>query len=194
MLCTNCGNVIPRLEPRRGVAAQKYQSGQESMIGRGPAGQVLLFLLAGIVVFGLGEGAPAREDPLAGPVPAQVVSVLDGDTLEVRIRLWLGQELSTRVRLSGIDAPELTARCAEAKALARRARDFLAAQIEMSGGTGGTGSEVWLRDIRNGKYAGRVVARVETPDGADLGRGLIASGLARPYDGGRRRPWCDVAD
>ncbi len=155
-----------------------------------PAGMVVF----GMVVFGLGEGAPGREEPLAGPVPAQVVSVLDGDTLEVRVRLWLGQELSTRVRLSGVDAPELTAHCAEARALARRARAFLAAQIESAGGAGSVGSEVRLRDIRNGKYAGRVVARVETPGGAELGPGLIASGLARPYDGGRRRPWCDAAD
>ncbi len=161
------------------------------MVGRCPVRQVSLFLVAGIVVFGLGEGAPAGEKPLVGPVPAQVVSVLDGDTLEVRVRVWLGQELSTRVRLSGIDAPELTARCDGARALARKARAFLAAQIESAGGAG---PEVWLRDIRNGKYAGRVVARVETPGGEDLGRSLIASGLARPYGGGRRGSWCDASD
>lgn len=169
------------------------------MIGRGPVRQVPLLLIAGLlvagaIVFGASVGAPAGEKPLAGPVPAQVVSVLDGDTLEVRVRLWLGQELRTRVRLAGIDAPELSARCEGARALARRARAFLVAQIGSAEGAGGAGGTVRLRDIRNGKYAGRVVARVETPDGEDLGRSLIASGLARPYGGGRRKPWCDAAD
>ena len=37
-----------------------------------------------------------------------------------------------------------------------------------------------------GKYAGRVVARVVV-DGEDLAEELIAAGLARAYDGGRRQ-------
>jgi endonuclease YncB( thermonuclease family) len=49
---------------------------------------------------------------------------------------------------------------------------------------------VRLRDVRYGKYARRVVARVETPAGEDLGRALLDAGLARPYDGGRRASWC----
>ena len=52
---------------------------------------------------------------------------------------------------------------------------------------------LWLREVRYGKFAGRVIARVETLDGADLGQGLIAAGLARPYDGRRRISWCGKA-
>ena len=50
-----------------------------------------------------------------------------------------------------------------------------------------------LRDIRYGKYAGRVLARVEIAGGEDLGRGLMAAGLARPYAGRARTSWCEEA-
>ncbi|MDP7604576.1 MAG: hypothetical protein QF546_12130 [Alphaproteobacteria bacterium] len=49
---------------------------------------------------------------------------------------------------------------------------------------------VRLADVHYGKFAGRVVARLITPAGADLGRELLAAGLAQPYQGGRRQAWC----
>jgi endonuclease YncB( thermonuclease family) len=45
--------------------------------------------------------------------------------------------------------------------------------------------------VRYGKYARRVVARVETAGGLDLGAALLAAGLAQAYDGRRRPTWCD---
>ncbi len=136
-----------------------------------------------------GAGAQAgAQDRLAGPVPAQVLSVIDGDTIEVRAVIWLGQVVSTRVRLAGIDAPELRGKCARERALAERARAYLLARLE-----GGELAQVRLRDIRYGKYAGRVLARVETAAGEDLGRGLMAAGLARPYAGRARASWCEEA-
>ena len=134
-------------------------------------------------------GFPVRAgEPLAGPVPAVVTAVVDGDTLEVRVRIWLGQELTTRVRLAGIDAPEARSNCPRERALAARARAFLSARLRLAGAS--EPMAVRLRDIRNGKYAGRVLARVESAAGLDLGRALLAAGLARAYDGGRRAPWC----
>ena len=53
--------------------------------------------------------------------------------------------------------------------------------------------KVRLRRIENDKYAGRVLADVVTDDGTDLREAMLASGLARPYDGGGRDPWCGVA-
>lgn len=133
--------------------------------------------------------SPLRAgEPLAGPVPAVVTAVVDGDTLEVRARIWLGQELTTRVRLAGIDAPETRSDCPRERALAVRARAFLNARLRPAGARGP--AAVRLHDIRNGKYAGRVLARVESAAGLDLGRALLAAGLARAYDGGRRAPWC----
>jgi len=136
--------------------------------------------------------ALGAADRLPGPLPAQVVSVLDGDTLEVRVHIWLGQDLSTRVRLAGIDAPELEGKCDRERDLARRARAYLLARLDpVDAGAGA--AMVRLREVRYGKFAGRVLARVETWDGTDLGQGLLAAGLARPYDGRRRASWCEAA-
>jgi endonuclease YncB( thermonuclease family) len=137
--------------------------------------------VAGLVLAGTPTAAAAGEI-LPGPVPAQVVSVIDGDTLVVRARIWLGLELETRVRISGIDTPELRGGCVRERALAERARRLVVEIV--------AGREVVLREVRLGKYAGRVVARVATDDGRDLGSILLSAGLARTYDGGPRGDWC----
>ena len=48
-----------------------------------------------------------------------------------------------------------------------------------------------LYDISNDKYGGRVVARVTTESGEDLGASLLSQGLAVAYEGrGAKAKWC----
>jgi endonuclease YncB( thermonuclease family) len=126
--------------------------------------------------------APAAE-VVPGPVPAEVTGVIDGDTIAVRARIWIGQDVETRVRISGIDAPELRGACDSERALAMAARERL---IELVAGGG-----VTLTGISNDKYGGRVLARVLNGDGVDVGDTLVAARLARAYTGGARASWCD---
>lgn len=128
---------------------------------------------------------PARAETLSGPVAADVIRVIDGDTLALRARIWIGLEIVVNARIRGIDAPELRGRCTAEKAAADTARAHLAALV----GDGG----VRLRRIENDKYAGRVLADVVTDGGIDLAEAMFAAGVVRPYDGGGRAPWCDVA-
>ena len=124
--------------------------------------------------------ANAKADPLPGPIPAEVLEVVDGDSIRVKARIWIGQTVDISVRLAEVDAPELgRAKCArerEKGELARRAVTEFA------------GSSVRLRQIGEGKYAGRVVAFVESDTGEDLSSWLLAQGLAIPY--GAPKPWC----
>jgi micrococcal nuclease len=137
-------------------------------------------LLTALGVIGL--GAIVAKYEMEGPVEAEVLRVVDGDTLTVRAKIWIGQELTTNVRLLGVNAPELSGGCDEERALAEAARRFLSERVE--------GRPVTLRKIALDKFGGRVVAVVE--DGAgDLGAALLAARLAVPYDGGRRQPWCE---
>jgi len=122
---------------------------------------------------------------LAGPVPAEVVRVVDGDTLLVRAHIWIGQQVEVAVRIRGIDAPELKAGCAGEHALALSAADFVRRAV--------SGQTVQLSAVSGGKYFGRVLADVTTADGRALGPELVAAGLARPYDGGARQSWCTGA-
>jgi endonuclease YncB( thermonuclease family) len=128
---------------------------------------------------------PAQAEILSGPVEADVIRVVDGDTLALRARIWIGLDLVVNARIRGIDTPELNGKCDREKAAAVAARAALEAIVGDSG--------VQLRRIENDKYAGRVVADVVTNDGKELGPAMIESGLARPYDGGGRDPWCGVA-
>lgn len=127
----------------------------------------------------------AARERLPGPVPADVVRVHDGDTLDVRARIWLGQVVSTKIRIAGIDTPELRGRCHRERRMAEAARAFVRSKL--------SDPRITLRDIRYGKYAGRVLARVITARGEDLGEALIAAGLGRRYQGRRRGSWCQQA-
>ena len=71
---------------------------------------------------------PQPASALRSGHPAEVVRVLDGDTFEARVRIWPGMDVTTRVRLRGIDAPELHARCDDERVKA------LAAQTDTRGG------------------------------------------------------------
>ncbi len=149
---------------------------------RGRRTAVLLFA----AVLAVAADDPARatgHDVVPGPVPARVVAVIDGDTITVRARIWIGQDVETRVRLSGVDAPELRGACPREKALARDARALVVRAVDRA--------RVTLSEIRHDKFGGRVVARVRTEAGEDLATLLVAAGLGRAYDGGKRRAWCD---
>jgi len=114
-------------------------------------------------------------------VDARVVRVIDGDTFEASAAIWLDQEISVRVRIEGIDAPELRARCDAERRGAEAARDYLARRIE--------GGQVRLSAVRYDKYGGRVDAMV-ADSGGDIAHAMIHARLARPYDGGHRDGWC----
>ena len=140
------------------------------------------FLGVLVLIAAMATVPATAEDRLAGPVEAEVTGVVDGDTLAVRAHIWLDQRVETRVRLAGVDTPELRGDCAAELAMAAQARDAVTALV--------AGRSVLLRNIRFGTYAGRVVAEVEV-DGQDLSALLIAAGLGRPYDGRTARAgWC----
>jgi micrococcal nuclease len=133
----------------------------------------------------LGQTLPATRGPIPGPIPAQVVHVVDGDTVTVDARIWLGQSVRVNVRLAGIDSPERKGACDLERDLARRARIFTEEKLRAR--------PIELRHVMADKYGGRVIAKIITATGEDMGQALIEAGLARAYDGGRRRPWCEDA-
>jgi endonuclease YncB( thermonuclease family) len=124
----------------------------------------------------------AATAPLRAGHPAKVLRVLDGDTFEARVRVWPGMDVTTKVRLRGIDAPEIHARCVEERAKAGAARDALA-EILSEGA-------VAVAGVAQDKYGGRVDAAVSTVATADVADALLARGLVRLYAGKRRQSWC----
>lgn len=147
-------------------------------------------LAAGALVLPVGgleaSSEPIRREPvpmaLRGGHPAEVTRVLDGDTFEARVRIWPGMEVTTRVRLRGIDAPEMHARCDGERTKATAARDALT-KILNEGTVG-------ISRIGQDKYGGRVDADVSTARTPDVSAALLERGVARRYSGGSRESWC----
>jgi len=114
--------------------------------------------------------------------PAEVLRVLDGDTFEARVHLWPGLDITTRVRLRGIDAPELKARCMEERMKADAARNALKTILDQG--------EVGIMRVTLDKYGGRVIADASTRASADVAASLLSAGHVRRYGGARRDTWC----
>lgn len=115
-----------------------------------------LLLAGALAVIAAGPGAPAR-------VPADQLSgwptrITDGDTLRFGAR---------RVRLSGIDAPEMSTPDGEP------ARRHLAALVATRG-------PLACQD-QGGRTHGRIVARCRTADGADLETLMVEAGWATDF-------------
>jgi endonuclease YncB( thermonuclease family) len=133
-------------------------------------------------VAGQAQRASADKFQL-GRYPAEVLRVIDGDTFEARIHVWMGQELVLRVRLRGIDAPELKARSVNEREQAEAAANALRAML--------SDRDIAIWDVGPDKYFGRVVARAGTRATSDVSAALLAKGLVRGYAGGHRDGWCD---
>jgi endonuclease YncB( thermonuclease family) len=114
--------------------------------------------------------------------PAEVIRILDGDTFEARVHVWPGIDITTKVRLRGIDAPELKARCPEERVKAEAARDALAALLAEGA--------VEISRVGMDKFGGRVDAEASTKSTPDISAALLRLGVARSYTGGRRESWC----
>jgi endonuclease YncB( thermonuclease family) len=130
----------------------------------------------------------APETPLAHRLdqtiiyPIEVLRIIDGDTFEARVKVWPGLDVETHVRLRGIDAAELHARCGDELAKAQAARTALQSILAEGG--------VSISRVGVDKYGGRVDATVATRGTADVSAAMLSGGFARAYGGGKRGSWC----
>jgi endonuclease YncB( thermonuclease family) len=114
-----------------------------------------------------------------------VIRTIDGDTFEARVHLSPGIEPTTRVRLRGIDAPELKASCPQELQMAEAATDALRALLREG--------DVTIFNIGPDKYSGRVVADAATRRTGNVSTAMLAAGHVRSYGGGHRNGWCASA-
>lgn len=126
--------------------------------------------------------APSAGSEFPGPVRARVVEVLDGDTFRADALVWPGHTVRINIRIRGIDAPEMKARCPAEREGALRARLALADLIGED--------TVLVSNIAGAKYYGRVLADVTAANGEPVAESLLALAVVRPYDGGRRASFC----
>jgi len=116
---------------------------------------------------------------------ALVERVIDGDTIDVVLPDPVNRTTATRVRLWGIDAPEIDHGTGSfggpAEPWGEESKAFAANLVE--------GAVVTLRlePHRTRDRYDRLLAHVEAPDGVNLSRELLVAGLARVYEGEQHR-------
>ena len=165
--CGRDGWLFPPVESR---LQQSMVRSRHQPAGRRPPAPRLLSrmslapLIAALVA--LAAVVAAAEQP-------KVISVHDGDTLRV---VQDGQQ--TTIRLNGIDAPEI------GQPFGTKSRDRLA-ELAM-------GKRVVIHADKPDRY-GRLLARVEI-DGGDVGRQMVADGLAWHYSRYSKDPTLAAAE
>lgn len=121
----------------------------------------------------------------ANPYNYRVVKVIDGDTVEIDAP-YLPVELKQvlKLRISGVDTPEKgsRAKCEQERSQAEAATRFTQRVVGFA-----TRHQVTIEGWD--KYGGRILGDLLL-DGKSLRDLLIASGYARPYDGGKKDSWC----
>lgn len=138
---------------------------------------------------------------MAGELIVPAIDVYDADTIEVRITLPPPLN-DVRIRLLGIDSPEVPAKsyvvtgklgrakCIKEAELALDARDFIRTKVKAGG------NKLYLENYKWDKYGGRIDADVfvldpTTDKKINLAETLIDLKYAIPYFGGTRtHDWC----
>ena len=118
----------------------------------------------------------------------KVIRVVDGDTLEIANQ-FLPEELKLFVRMKGVDSPEKAprAKCEKENILAQKASNYTKNSIEKAQKNR---QKITFSEIKWDKYGGRIVAKVMINE-SDLGQELVKKGLARVYNGEKKKTWCN---
>lgn len=115
---------------------------------------------------------------------AKMIYVVDGDTVDLDVDLGLDIHHLLRVRLLGIDTPELHSSIPEEREKAKRARLFLREAMMMQPDMKSRDLVVKTEKDRTEKY-GRYLATIfAVGDLISFNQKLLDAGLAVPYDGG----------
>lgn len=119
-------------------------------------------------------------------VVKEVYKIVDGDTIDVVIDVGFNIFTLQRIRLAGIDAPELHTRNAEEKEHAIKAKGFV---IDFFEDAKKNNYQITIKttlDDKYGRMLGRVVANAQCLN--DL---LLTNHLAFPYHGERKIPYSE---
>jgi len=137
--------------------------------------RILIFILLTILL-------NAQSINFGNATVKEITSIYDGDTFRANIKDYpkiVGYRMP--IRINGIDAPELKAKCIKEKKLARKAKQLTVSLLRGA-------KHIELKNIKRGKYF-RLIADVYV-DGKSLANELLKAGYAVRYNGGKKKEWC----
>ena len=143
---------------------------------------VWLFAIALLVIFGNIASASTVKDTL-GPYKAAYVENYDGDTITMQVATWHNQITVAKLRLYGVDTPEIKGGCAESQLLAKSAKKFTSKALSEA-------KTIRILVLAVDSF-GRYVSRIVIDDEKELSVMLLDAGLAKPYTDLKKKPkWC----
>ena len=148
---------------------------------------------AAIIALSLIATVPAHA---GSDIYAEYVKNYDGDTVTFNLPDLADIDLDetyaifwkkARIRVAGLDTPEVRTRCKSEKVLGKQAKALVKEILSDA-------EHITLRNVKRGKYF-RIVADIiinpGEPTETNLKDILFDSGLAVPYDGGKKtKNWC----
>ncbi|MFW9874929.1 MAG: thermonuclease family protein [Candidatus Thorarchaeota archaeon] len=146
-----------------------------------PIKRLLILFFVALLFFSISPTLAFSSNAYGEAIVSEVTAIYDGDTFTANIKDYppiIGERI--KIRIKGIDTPELSDRDPKVRALALKAKQYTVRRLRDS-------KNITLKNIQRGKYF-RILADVYV-DGSSLGEELIKAGLAKPYSGDKKPSW-----
>lgn len=104
---------------------------------------------------------------------ATLLNIVDGDTVDMDVDMGFNVRIKQRMRLYGINTPELHASDPAIREAAVKAKEFVATQVKV-------GQSYEILTYKNDKY-GRLLVKIRLTPTSTLNEMLVSAGLATIY-------------
>ena len=115
-------------------------------------------------------------------VCAKIIDVYDGDTVTAAFDTLGAGIYSHKIRMLGIDTPEIRTKNIKEKEMGLKAREYLKELLI---------NKIVTLHIKSADKYGRILATIFTNDNTNVNEHMISMGHGRTYDGGKREGWFD---
>jgi len=109
----------------------------------------------------------------------EIVKIVDGDTVDLVLDLGFSTFVQQRLRLKGIDTPELSSTNESERIIANEAKGYVSVWLINQ-------KKLTVKTFKDDKY-GRIIAEIYGDDSLCLNKILIDNGYAWEYDGSKPR-------
>lgn len=109
---------------------------------------------------------------------SSVSKVVDGDTVDLTIDVGFYMFTIQRIRIAGVDTPEMASKDETERTVANDAKTFVEKWFS-------NGKQFTIKTTKDDKY-GRMLGEIKNERGECINTLLVEKGYAWPYDGGTK--------
>lgn len=113
----------------------------------------------------------------------KVIKIVDGDTIDIQVDLGFSIYINQRVRLYGIDTPELNSKNPTERLASLHIKSYLNLQW--------LNQDVYIKSVKGEDKYGRYLALIYNRMDVSLNQFLTDNRFAKLYFGDKKSPWTD---